>query len=209
MDGHNYITDDDVLRDVPNLTSVLDPLLGSTTDHNTAGGLLKNPKVVKLLDRICDITRRDMLQERGPGQPSEGVPSEGVSLDGAMPGGAPLEKVLLGHPVSPEAAPFEAPPAGALPLQQRSHSCLDVTTDFTRWGAAAARSLLGRNVSNRSSSAYPTAIVTDGSLSEPQGLRLYSTAALPDIAHETYGAEFTVEYAYAATNVQSRSVGEK
>ena len=52
-------------------------------------------------------------------------------------------------------------------------------------------------------------IATNGALSELRGLRLYTTAALPDIAHETYGAESTVEYAYATTNVQNRLLGKK
>ena len=32
--------------------------------------------------------------------------------------------------------------------------------------------------------------------------------SFPDIAHETHGAESTVEYAYAATNVRNCSAGE-
>ena len=49
-------------------------------------------------------------------------------------------------------------------------------------------------------------ITTDGTLFELRGPGLYNMGALPDIALETFGAESTVEYAYAATNVQSRSV---
>ena len=76
-------------------------------------------------------------------------------------------------------------------------------------GAAAVRSLLRLNVSNRSSSAYLTLIATDGALSELRGLRLYTTAAPSEIAHETYREEATVECAYTTTNAQSPSVGEK
>ena len=45
--------------------------------------------------------------------------------------------------------------------------------------------------------------------SELRGLRLYTKETLPDIAHETYGADVAVEYAYAATTIQRRSAGEK
>ena len=110
-----------------------------------------------------------------------------------MSGGAPLKEVPLEQPVSPHGTPSEALPAGAARLQQRGYSRLDVTPVVTRAGAAAARSLLGRKASNRSSSACLTAIATDGAPSEARGLGLYTTAALPDIAHETYGAESAVE----------------
>ena len=66
--------------------------------------------------------------------------------------------------------------------------------------------MLGRNVCIHSSSAYLAPIVPDGALFELQGLGLYTTASLPDIAHET---ESGVEYVYTATNVQSPSVKEK
>ena len=84
-----------------------------------------------------------------------------------------------------------------------------MTPAVTRAGAAVARSLLGRNIRNRSSCAYLTAITTDGALFEPRGLRLYTTEALPGIAHEIHEAEPSVEYVNAAINVQSCSVREK
>ena len=45
-------------------------------------------------------------------------------------------------------------------------------------------------------------------LSELRRLRLYTKEALADIAHETYGVDSAVEYAYAATIIQSCSAGE-
>ena len=126
-----------------------------------------------------------------------------------MPGGAPLEEVPLEQLASPEGALLEAPPARASPLQQRGYSRLHVTPAVTRAGATSAPSLVRRKVSNHSSSAYLTAIATDGALSEFLELGLYTTVALLDIAQDTYGAESAVKYAYATTNVQSCSVGEK
>ena len=51
-------------------------------------------------------------------------------------------------------------------------------------------------------------IATGPVLCELGGLRLYTKETLPDIAHETYGADSTAEYAYAATTIQSCSAGE-
>ena len=61
MDDHNYITDDDFLRDLRDYTSVLEPLPTESTDHMAAGGLSDNPLVTELLERISEITRRDTL----------------------------------------------------------------------------------------------------------------------------------------------------
>ena len=52
-------------------------------------------------------------------------------------------------------------------------------------------------------------VATDRALSELRGLGIYTTEALSNIAHETCGADSTVKYVYAATNVQSLSVEEK
>ena len=83
-----------------------------------------------------------------------------------MAGRSPLEEVPEEQPVIPEGAPLEAPPVGASPLQHRGHSRLDVTPSVTRTGAAGARFVMGRKVSNRLSSFYLMAIATDGALSE-------------------------------------------
>ena len=65
-----------------------------------------------------------------------------------------------------------------------------------------------RNAHNRSDSAHLAAVATGPALSELRGLRLYTKETLPDIARETYGADSAVEYAYAATTIQSCSAGE-
>ena len=83
MDGHNYITDDDLLRDLPDYTSVLDTIPGVSADHIAVGGLSDNPPVAELLERISEITRRN-TQDGG----SIGAPQEG-----AMPGGEPTDGV--------------------------------------------------------------------------------------------------------------------
>ena len=56
MDNHNYITDDDFLRDLRDYTFVLEALPGAFTDHITVGGLSDNPPVAELLERISEIT---------------------------------------------------------------------------------------------------------------------------------------------------------
>ena len=203
--GHNYITDDDFLRDLRDCTSMLNPLPGASSNHITAGGLSANPQVAELLERISEITRRDMLHEGASGLPQEGAPL----------GGAPLEEVLQEgalespeQPVPPEGNPLEAPLTGSSPLQQRGHARFEVTPSVTRSGAAA-RSFAGRNTSDSSNSAHLGTIANESTLSELRRLGLYTKASLPDIAHQMYEQESTVEYAYAATNIQSRSAGEK
>ena len=60
----------------------------------------------------------------------------------------------------------------------------------------------------RSDSAHLAAIATGPELSELRGLRLYAKETLPDIAHETYGADSAVAYTYATATIQSCSAGE-
>ena len=189
MNDHNYITEDDFLRDLRHYTSVLEPLPGASADYIGVGGLSDNPPVAELLEQISEITRRE----------------------GATPGGEPtdgiLQEVVLEpqeQEVSPAGASLEAPLAGSQPLQQQGHSRLEATPAVTRAGTAA-QSFVRRNAHNRSDSAHLAAIATGPALSELRRLRLYTKETLPDIAHETYGADSAVEYAYAATTIQSCS----
>ena len=100
--GHNYITDDDFLRDLRNYTSVVDHPGSVSTDHVTASRRSENTLVAELLGRISAITRRDLLE------------------DGALPGEvSPTREVLQGgvlerpeQPTSPAGGPVEAPLAG-------------------------------------------------------------------------------------------------
>ena len=64
-----------------------------------------------------------------------------------------------------------------------------------------------RNAHNRSDSAHLAAVATGPALSKLRGLRVYTKETLPDIAHETYGADSAVEYAHAATTIQSCLAG--
>ena len=109
--------------------------------------------------------------------------------------------------MSPVGASLETPLAGSQPLQHRGHSRLEATLAVTRSGTAA-QSFVRHTANSRSDSAHLAAITTGPALSELRGLRLYTKETLPDIAHETYGADSAVEYAYAATIIQSCSAGE-
>ena len=66
VNDHNFITDDDFLRDIRDLTSVLDPLPGSSADYITVGGLPMKPQVAELSDRISDITGKTCCKEDVP-----------------------------------------------------------------------------------------------------------------------------------------------
>ena len=60
-DVHNYTTDSDVSWELRDFTWVFDPLTIVPAYHMTAGGFSTNLPVAELLDRISDITRRDIL----------------------------------------------------------------------------------------------------------------------------------------------------
>ena len=109
--------------------------------------------------------------------------------------------------MSSAGASLETQLAGSQPHQERGHSRLEATPAVTRAGTAA-QSFARRNAQNRSDPAHLAAIATGPTLSELRRLRLYTKETLPDIAHETYGADSAVEYAYAATTIQSFSAGE-
>ena len=109
--------------------------------------------------------------------------------------------------MSPAGASLEKPLAGSQPLQQRGHSRLEAAPAVMHAGTAA-KSFVRHNANNRPDSAHLEAITTGPVLSELRGLRLYTKEILPDIAHETYEADSAIEYAYAATTIQSCSVGE-
>ena len=201
--SHNYIIDDNFLRDLRSYTSVVDHPGSASTDHVTASRRSENTLVAELLGRISAITRRDLLEVgalRGEAPPTGEVPQDGV-----------LERPE--QPTSPAGGPVEAPLAGSSSLQQPGSSSLqqhgqsrhEVTPALTRAGNAA-RSLRERRAND---SAHPAEIATDGTLSELRRLVLYTKALLPDVVHHTNKAESVVEYACATTNVQRYSVGEK
>ena len=193
--GHNYITDDDFLRDLRSYTSVVDHPGSASTDHVTARRRSENTLVVELLGRIGAITRRDLLEDGA-------LPGE-ASPTGEVPQGYVLERPE--QPTSPDGGPVEAPLAGSSSLQQHGQSRHGVTPAMTRAGNAA-RSLRERRANDF---AHLAETATDSTLSELRQLGLYTKALLPDVVHQTNKAESVVEYACATTNVQRCSVGEK
>ena len=203
MDDYNIINRD-FLRDLRDYTSVLEPLPGASADHIAVGRLSANPPMAELLERISEITGRDILDGEAAGPPQQGAmpggaPTEGVSQEGVL---QPLEQ-----PELPAGAFLETPLAGSPPVQQQMHSRLEVTPAVTQVGTAA-QSFERLNADKRSNSAHLAAVTTEPALSELRGLRLCSKATLADIARETYGADPTVEYAYPATTMQSFSARE-
>ena len=192
---HNYITDDDFLRDLRSYTSVVDHPGSASTDHVTASRRSENTLVTELLGRISAITRRDLLED--------GALPEEASSTGEVPQGGVLERPE--QPTSPAGGPVEAPLAGSSSLQQHGQSRHGVTPAVTR-ASNAARSLRERRAND---SAHLAEIATDSTMSELRRLALYTKALLPDVVHQTNKAESVVEYACSTTNVQRYSVGEK
>ena len=193
--GHNYITDDDFLRDLPSYTSVVDHPGSASTDHVTASRRSENTLVAELLGRISVIARRHLLEDGA-------LPGE-ASPTGEAPQGGVLERPE--QSTSPAGGPVEASLAGSSSLQQHGQMRHRVTPAVTRAGNAA-RYLRERRAND---SAHLAEIATDSTLSELRRLGLYTKALLPDVMHQTNKAESVVEYACAMTNVQRYSVGEK
>ena len=107
--GHNYVTDDDFLRDLRNYTSVVDHPGSASTDHVTVTRRSESTLVAELLGGISAITRRDLLEDGT-------LPGE-VSPTGKIPQGGVLERPE--QPTSPAGGPVEAPLSGSSSLQQR------------------------------------------------------------------------------------------
>ena len=82
MDDHNYLTDDDFLRDLRD-TCMFELLPGASADYIAVGGLSDNPPVAELFERISEITRRGTLDGG----------ATGPLQVGAMPGGEPTVEV--------------------------------------------------------------------------------------------------------------------
>lgn len=86
IDVHNYTTDDDVMWDPCDYTSVFGPFRSASENHVAAGGSSANPPVAERLGWICDITWRDMLDRRAAAFPHEGRFFGGASLEGFLKG---------------------------------------------------------------------------------------------------------------------------
>lgn len=80
--GHNYLTDDDVLRDLRKYPSVLDLLPGAFADHIIAGGLLESPEEADLLELISEITTTYIVHGGVCGLPQDDALLGGIQLDG-------------------------------------------------------------------------------------------------------------------------------
>ena len=193
--GHNYITDNDFLRDLRSYTSVVDHPGSAFTDHVAASRRSENTLVAERLGRISTLTRQDVLEDYT-------LPGE-ASPTGEVPQGGVLERPE--RPTSPAGGPVEAPLAGSSSRQQDGQSRHGVTPAVTRAGNAA-RFLRERRAND---SAHLAEIATDSTVSELRRLGLYTKALLPDVVHQTNKAESVVDYACATTIVQRYLVGEK
>ena len=125
--GHNYITDDDFLRDLRNYTSVVDHPGSASTDPVTTSRRTENTLVAELLGMISAITRRDLLEDSA-------LPGE-ASPTGEVPRGGILERPE--QPTSPAGGPVETRLAGSSLLQQHGQSRHGVTPAVMRAGNAA------------------------------------------------------------------------
>ena len=120
MDDHNYVPDGDVLRDLRDHTSVLEPLPAASADHIAVGGRSDNPPVAELLERISEITRRNALDGGVAAPPQKGaMPGREERMDGVS-----QEAVLepQEQAISPAGASMKILLVGSQPLEQRGHT---------------------------------------------------------------------------------------
>ena len=78
---NDYISYDDLLRDVRDYTGVLDFAANAPANHENASGVSADPQVQELVDQTSDLTRRDLLT---PVAPSPGAASPADPLPGAV-----------------------------------------------------------------------------------------------------------------------------
>lgn len=71
--GHNQKIDDNFIYNIRNYISIVKFLPGASADIITVDGRSENTQVAELFERISEITREDMLQERISGRPQEGT----------------------------------------------------------------------------------------------------------------------------------------
>ena len=135
---NDYISYDDLLRDVRGYTGILNFTANAPANHENASGVSADPQVQELVDQIRDLTinRRDLLTPAAP-LPGAASPAESLSRavreplsDRASPpseGGASQETEGL----SPAPIPTTSRRGGAVP-NNRVHRPNIVT-----WRAAA------------------------------------------------------------------------
>ena len=110
MGDHRRITDDDFLRNLGDYLSVLEILPVASVNCITVGGLSANPPMAKLLEKISETTRRDVLVGGTSAPPQEGaMPAKVLSEGGRQ------EAVVqpLEQPMPPAAASLETPQYGS------------------------------------------------------------------------------------------------
>ena len=78
---NDFISYDDLLRDVRDYADVLDFTANAPASHENASGVSADPQVQELVDQIRDLTRRDLLT---PGAPSPGAASPAEPLPGQL-----------------------------------------------------------------------------------------------------------------------------
>ena len=78
---NDYISYDDLLRNVRDYTGVLDFTANAPANHENASGVSAYPQVQELVDQIHDLTRRDLLTPAAP-LPGAALPAE--PLPGAV-----------------------------------------------------------------------------------------------------------------------------
>ena len=81
--GNDYISYDDLLRDVRDYTGILDFTANIPNTHENASGVSTDTQVQRLVDQIRDLARRDLL---APAEPSPRVASLAKPLPGAAGG---------------------------------------------------------------------------------------------------------------------------
>ena len=216
---NDYISYDDLLRDVRGYTGVLNFTANAPANHANASGVSADPQVQELVDKIRDLTRRDFLT---PAAPSPGAASPTEPLSGAVreplsgrasppsEGGASQETEGL----SPAPIPAASRRGGAVP-NNRVHRPNIVTWRAAAELTGAATRCRGErpNKSNDDSNiinnnhADLAELFQLSTLHKMRTLGLYTNTDTSDTAHQLDDKAIAAEVAYTMTNTQPSCSG--
>ena len=201
----DYISYDDLLRDVRDYIGVLDFTANAPANHGNASGVSADPQVQELVDQIRDLTRRDLFT---PAVPSPGAVSPAEPLPGAVreplsggvsspsEGGASQETEGL----SPASMPATSKKGSRYAHQQGS--------SVTRYrGACPNKNNTDDNDINNNNHAALAERFQSSKLHKLRQLGRYINTDTPDTAHQLDAEAVPAEVAYTRTNTQPSCSG--
>ena len=170
---NDYISYDDLLRDVRDYTGVLDFTANAPANHKNASGVSADPQVHEVVNQIRELTRRDLLT---PAVPSPGAASPAEPLPGEVT-----------EPLSGGASP----PSGGGASQETDELSSALIPPTARRGAAMRNNRIHRpNAVTRRSAAELTGAVTRYRGVRPNNNKNEDDSSIDNNNHATLAERF-------------------